>query len=452
MQIEQRTIADLKPHPSNYNRHPDGQMAVLRESLRTHGLQKPLVIQPDGTVLAGHGLLEAAKAEGWVQIACHVYDGPYPEAFLVMDNRSAQMAEPDPQALSDLLKSLQDVGQLEMAGYDPEELGKLLAELQAANPTPVPEEGEIPEPQEGPTRVQPGEIWQLGKHRVMCGDSGKAEDLDALLDGQKLNLIVTSPPYAMQRKEQYGGVPADEYGAWFLPMAALWKARLAEDGSFFLNIKEHCENGERHLYVKRLVIALREEGGWKYIDELCWQRRAMPGSYGSRFRNEWEPMFHFAKITGDAVKFRPFNVGVESEAVPTYAPAIRRAKTGGPWEHGSDLSARNEPGVAWPGNIIRTSLDSGGAGERGHPAQYPVKLPTFFLKAYSDESDTVLDPFLGSGTTLIAAEQTGRVCYGMEIVGKYVAVCLDRWQKLTSQEPVSVTTGQTWTETKGDPQ
>ena len=144
MNIELRAIVDLKPHPSNYNRHPDGQLAVLRESLRVHGLQKPLVIQPDGTILAGHGLLEAAKAEGWVQIACHVYDGPYPEAFLVIDNRSAQMAEPDPQALTDLLKSLQDVGQLEMAGYDPDELGKL-------------------QPQDGPTRVQPGEVWGLGR-------------------------------------------------------------------------------------------------------------------------------------------------------------------------------------------------------------------------------------------------------------------------------------------------
>ncbi|HUW15376.1 MAG TPA: ParB N-terminal domain-containing protein, partial [Anaerolineae bacterium] len=134
MNIEQRPIAELRPHPANYNRHPEPQMAVLRESLRTHGLQKPLVIQPDGTVLAGHGLLEAAKAEGWVQIACHVYDGPYPEAFLVIDNRSAQMAEPDPQALTDLLKSLQEQGQLEMTGYGAEDLGELIAGLQGEKP------------------------------------------------------------------------------------------------------------------------------------------------------------------------------------------------------------------------------------------------------------------------------------------------------------------------------
>ena len=435
MNVEQRAIADLKPHPSNYNRHPDGQLAVLRESLRTHGLQKPLVIQPDGTVLAGHGLLEAAKAESWVQIACHVYDGPYPEAFLVIDNRSAQMAEPDPQALSDLLKSLQDVGQLEMAGYDPEELGKLLAELEAANPTLVPEEGEIPQPQDGPTRVQPGEVWQLGRHRVMCGDSGKAEDLDALLDGQKLNLIVTSPPYAEQRKEQYGGVPADEYGEWFLPMAALWKARLAEDGSFFLNIKEHCENGERHLYVKRLVIALREQGGWKFVDELCWEHRGYPGDYKGRFANAWEPVFHFAKTTGDALKFRPETVAHESDYVPTYSPTQTKVRTGAGFESGTSLSERNTSGLARPRNVLRgIETAAKDAGDQGHPASYPVGLPSFFLKAYSDEGDAILDPFLGSGTTLIAAEQTGRVCYGMELLPKYCDVILRRYEALTDHQ------------------
>lgn len=176
MNIEQRAIADLKPHPSNYNRHPEPQMAVLRDSLRVHGLQKPLVIQPDGTVLAGHGLLEAAKAEGWTEIDCHTYDGPYPEAFLVIDNRSAQMAEPDEAALADLLKSLQDVGQLDMTGYDQGSLGELIASVEAQNPTPPPEEGAIPEPQEGPTRVQPGEIWGLGKV-VRCPRCNRLTDV-----------------------------------------------------------------------------------------------------------------------------------------------------------------------------------------------------------------------------------------------------------------------------------
>ena len=87
---EPREIAALTPHPRNYRRHPEHQLAILRESLRVHGQQKPVVITPDGTILAGHGLVEAARAEGWTEIACHVYDGPYPEAFLAIDNRAVR--------------------------------------------------------------------------------------------------------------------------------------------------------------------------------------------------------------------------------------------------------------------------------------------------------------------------------------------------------------------------
>ncbi len=103
---ELRRIADLRPHPRNYRRHGEHQLLVLRESLRIHGQQKPVVITPDGTVLAGHGLVEAAKLEGWTEIACHIYDGPYAEAFLAVDNRASDLAEDDQEALSRLLSDL----------------------------------------------------------------------------------------------------------------------------------------------------------------------------------------------------------------------------------------------------------------------------------------------------------------------------------------------------------
>lgn len=432
--VEMRAVESLKPNPRNYQRHSPEQIAALAKSLQTHGQQKNISISEDGTILAGHGLVEAAKSIGWSHLACKVYTGPAPEAWLVADNYLATLAEPDPQALTDLLKSLQAEGQLEMTGYGAEDLGELIAGLQGDEPPK--EEGEVPEPQEGPTRVQPGEVWALGKHRVMCGDSGKAEDLDRLLDGQKLNLIVTSPPYAMQRKEQYGGVLADEYGAWFLPMAALWKARLADDGSFFLNIKEHCENGERHLYVKRLVIALREEGGWRFVDELCWRRRSYPGEYQNRFKNAWEPVFHFSPTVH--CRFRPQSVLIpfkgDASALQTYAEnPHRKSGSGSPFEIGGKRSY--DGNGAWPENLIEMYGDVGGD---GHAAAYPVGLPTFFLQAYSDEGDTVLDPFLGSGTTLIAAEQTGRVAYGMELMPKYCDVILARWESFTGEKAVRI--------------
>ena len=126
---ELRRIADLRPHPRNYRRHPEHQLAILRESLRVHGQQKPVVITPDGTILAGHGLVEAARAEGWTEIACHVYDGPYPEAFLAIDNRASDLAEDDEGALAALLRDLEAQDQLTAAGWESDDLEELLLRL-----------------------------------------------------------------------------------------------------------------------------------------------------------------------------------------------------------------------------------------------------------------------------------------------------------------------------------
>jgi ParB-like chromosome segregation protein Spo0J len=122
VKIETRRIADLKPHPRNYRRHPEAQVAVLRESLRTHGQQKPVVIDPQDTILAGHGLVDAAQAEGWNEVQVKVYDGPAPEAFLAIDNRASDMAQDDNTALVALLNELEAQGKLAAAGYEVDDL------------------------------------------------------------------------------------------------------------------------------------------------------------------------------------------------------------------------------------------------------------------------------------------------------------------------------------------
>ena len=189
--VEMRAIDSLRPNPRNYNRHSPEQIAALGRSLQVHGQEKNVSIAGDGMILTGHGLVDAARSIGWSHIACKVYQGPAPDAWMVADNYLATLAAPDPEALTTLLQSLQDVGQLDYAGYDDEGLGKLIAELEAATPKAVAEEGAIPEVQDGPTRVQPGDVWQLGKHRVMCGDSTDARAVAALMGGACL--IYASP-------------------------------------------------------------------------------------------------------------------------------------------------------------------------------------------------------------------------------------------------------------------
>jgi hypothetical protein len=173
---ESREISALKPHPENYNRHPASQVEMLRRILRLHGLQKPVVIQPDGTILAGHGLVEAAKAEGWAEISCHVYDGPNPRAFLVADNRSAQLAEPDIESLLTIIREEDQAGMLAATAYDEAAMMALLASVNAMQPKGDElVEVEPPEPPAQPV-TQPGDIWLLGQV-VKCPRCGRLTDV-----------------------------------------------------------------------------------------------------------------------------------------------------------------------------------------------------------------------------------------------------------------------------------
>ena len=210
---ELRRIADLRPHPRNYRRHPEHQLAILRESLRVHGQQKPVVITPDGTILAGHGLVEAARAEGWSEIACHVYDGPYPEALLAIDNRASDLAEDDEAALAQLLRDLEAQDQLSAAGWEQDDLHELLLRLDAEEKSGKDETFDADqamaeaEQQQGPTRVQPGEVWQLGRHRLLCGDATDPANWERLMAGENAHAVITDPPYAIN---YLGGRAAQE--------------------------------------------------------------------------------------------------------------------------------------------------------------------------------------------------------------------------------------------------
>ena len=143
--------------------------------------------------------------------------------------------------------------------------------------------------------------------------NGDALDTLRTLGDESVNLVVTSPPYADRRKSTYGGVTSDEYVDWFFPFAEQVKRVLTDDGSFFLNIKPHCVDGERDLYVMKLVIALRERLGFRFVDEFCWTRLGVPGKFKGRFKNAFEPVYHFSK-TKDFKHF-PYDVATKASEV-----------------------------------------------------------------------------------------------------------------------------------------
>ena len=225
-------------------------------------------------------------------------------------------------------------------------------------------------------------------------------------------------------------MPLNEYVGWWEAVQANVAAHLAADGSFFVNLKPHCEAGQRVLYVFDLVLAMVRRWGWQFVDELCWLHIAMPGEWPNRFKNEFEPVYQFSRQT--QIRFRPENVKYQSPDAFTAGGGM-----GDGYGKGRLRNFRQAmqigPGAALPSNVIIAHNEVSAA--TVHAAQFPVALPTFFMQAYSDPGDLWLDPFLGGGTTLLAAQQTGRRAAGIELLPAHIAITLDRFQNTFGVAP-----------------
>lgn len=398
------------------------------------------------------------------------------EAFLLAHNKTTEEGGWDEEQLSASLKELASLEvKLDGLGFEDDEL-KALIDLEPSKGPSDPGSGEEPpkiEPPDNPSS-KPGEIYQLGPHRLFCGDCREAESYQKLFGEQRMHLVVTSPPYASQRdydeSSGFKPIPPDDYVAWYRALADLLAEYLATGGSYFLNIKEHCEKGERHLYVKDLTIAHKREWGWRFVDEFVWTHGGTPKAPNQRFKNGWEPIFQF---TRDRHRFFPDAVMQEARsnsAAPDWNglhPSREDLQGGAAIDEASEKAAKkkgkkrskkderkrlqelskdpNQQGTSDYGNAIRdltamsptmaaglaypsNHISPGKNREAlGHSAAYPIGLPEFFVKAYTQEGDIVFDPFLGSGTTLIAAAMHGRIGYGMELSPGYCDVIRMRW-------------------------
>ena len=429
MQIEQWSTDKLIPYARNARQIPQGAIDKVAASIREFGWQQPIVVDTERVVVAGHVRLLAAKQLGESHVPVHVAARLTPgqiKAFRLMDNRSHQESGWDLDLLGPELLDLKALDvDCQLTGFDPDEI---TAFLQPDGDDPDGAEDGVPEVQ--PTVFSaPGDLWLLGKHRLLCGDCRDGASVARLFDGAKANVAITSPPYATRRKYDPGSgfvpIEPDRYSEWFAAVAEHIEAVLARDGSYFLNIKEHAEEGERSLYVKDLVLAHQREWGWRFLDEFCWRKtdNGVPGKWDNRFKNAWEPVFHFCRNRD--IKFRPIAAGHESDDVVVYSPDNASAPSG------SGLlgcGAEKIPGIAWPSNVIEAKAETTQA---SHSAPFPRALVEFFLKAFSDTDDVIFDPFLGSGTTLIAAEGLARTGYGIEISPGYCDVIVRRYEALT---------------------
>ncbi len=424
------TVASLRPWVKNPRKN-DPAVAAVADSIKRFGFGSPIIARREnGEIIAGHTRLKAAIRLGLAEVPVRYLDLSEAEAhaLALADNKVGELAEWDDAALADVLRDLTaaDVS-MDGLGFTAEEIAALIGA--GDDPSDTPDPG-APEVEEGPAHSVAGEVYELGPHRLLCGSCREPADVARLLAGRKVNLAFTSPPYAAQREYDassgFKPIEPDAYVDWFEAVQAGVREHLAPDGSWFVNIKEHCADGQRSLYVKDLTLAHVRRWGWRFVDELCWKRKSPPGSWPNRLRNDWEPVFQFSM---GSTLVRHEAISYPSESVPSGAQK-RDDHMQGHWNMPTDIHA----GLAHRGNVVEVS----GGTEGGHSAAFPVGLPAFFVLAYTDPGAAVFDPFMGSGTTMIAAAKHGRVAYGTEISPKYCDVIRrrwTRWAKEAGQEP-----------------
>jgi site-specific DNA-methyltransferase (adenine-specific)/site-specific DNA-methyltransferase (cytosine-N4-specific) len=284
--------------------------------------------------------------------------------------------------------------------------------------------------------VQEGDIWKAGDQWIFCGDCRDTARVLPFIGINGFDAAITSPPYAMQKNKQYGGIAEEKYVDWFADVQAAIRDVTNEQANFILNIKAHSSNFQRSLYVIDLVLDLVRNRGWHFIDELCWRHGGIPGhpKKMGKFKNQWEPVYWFTKsmIEGSPpYPFYPEHVMVPSKHIIQ----DDRFEGGVAQEHQgvkSTFQGRTiGPGMAYPGNVLYGRSNK----LYGHEAVFPIELPAFFIASMTKEGDSVLDPFGGAGTTAIAAQNLGRKSLMVEIMPKYVEIFLKRFQETFDIQP-----------------
>jgi site-specific DNA-methyltransferase (adenine-specific)/site-specific DNA-methyltransferase (cytosine-N4-specific) len=273
-------------------------------------------------------------------------------------------------------------------------------------------------------------------NKIHKGDCSTLLKDTSIFPDKSVDLIVTSPPYADKRKSTYGGIHPDKYVEWFKPISKELHRVLKDNGSFILNIKEHPKNGERGTYVLELILEMKKQG-WLWIEEYCWYKKnSFPGKWPNRFRDSWERCLHFTKK-------KNFKMYQEAVKVPIGDWAAKRFKSMSQDDFVRRVSKNNthlgrnvsnwlnkkkvfphnvivfeEEHRLYLSNVVESATESSSG--KNHSAVFPIELPSWFMYLFTKEGDVVLDPFMGSGSTAVAALLNHRNFLGTEIQSEYV--------------------------------
>jgi len=363
MQTQRVKIDTLTLDPANVRRHPAKNLDTIKASLTRFGQQRPVLVNAKGIIIAGNGTVMAAKALGWdhINIVRTELDGSEATAYAIADNRTAELAEWDDSALAQQLAALQieDAELAKATGFDDKEIAAL------AEATVEVQEDEVPEAPVDPI-TKPGDLWLLGEHRLLCGDSTKTEDVQRLMNGAKADAVVTDPPYGIGFTYDKHN---DDRNAWFELMNTV--VPMLRSMARFV-VMPSCG-------IDRI--------GWWYANHapdwmMCWYKGS-PGHLSKVGFNDWEAHLVWGKPPKQMHDYWQTKCGFDVD---------------------------------------------------GHPCPKPVEYSAWLVERAAESGGYIYEPFCGSGTTLIASEQLGRKCYGIELSPAYCDVIVKRWETLTGKK------------------
>lgn len=453
--IEMWPLDRLIPYARNARTHSDTQVAQIAASIIEFGFTAPLLVSEDGGILAGHGRLAAARKLHLDAVPVVVLDHLTPtqrRAYILADNQLALQAGWDQELLAVELADLSAAGfDLALTGFSDDELADLLGDIEDAEradeaaPIAEPEDEDIPDAPATPVS-QPGDIWQLGAHRLICGDSTDPAVVAALMAGDQARLCFTSPPYGQQRDYTQGIADWDA-----LMRGVFANLPMADDGQLLVNLGLIHRDNEFIPYWDGWISWVRTQG-WRRFGWYVWdQGPGMPGDWAGRLAPSFEFVFHFNRQSRKPNKIVPCkHAGQDSHLRADGSSTAMRGKDGevGGWTH----AGQPTQDYRIPDSVIRVMRHKGKIGrDIDHPAVFPVALPEHILLAYSDPGDVVFEPFGGSGTTILAAQKTNRVARAIELAPSYTDVAVKRFQQNHPDIPVTLqATGQTFAEVKSE--
>ena len=399
MEIVYKKVNDLIPYINNSRTHSEEQVNQIVASINEFGFTNPLLIDEKDNIIAGHGRLMASKKLGMEEVPCIVLEGlteAQKKAYIIADNKMALNAGWDDELLKIELENLKELDfDLELTGFNVDELDDILGKNEEE--TEIVED-EVPEVPEEP-KAKLGDIYQLGNHRLMCGDSTKLEDVQELMNGNKADMVFTDPPYGVSAS---GGrsQTKDKLGMKAIINDELRNNELTQFLSDFISAMQYKEGASIYICYpwatqKEFTEAI-QMNGLKIKNCIIWDKKVFGLNGFKGYRPQYEMIYFCCKDD-----FEWYGDKAQSNI----------------WQISREIN-REEQG--------------------NHPTPKPIELIAKALNNSSKQEDIVLDVFGGSGSTLIACEQLNRNCYMMELDPKYIDVIIKRWEKFTGKKAVKL--------------